>query len=207
MQLMCEEGCSYTYPPLSIARYSFIQLSELEQCRVKNLLKVLTPEHRIQTRVLLFESPKLHPWATALYITVMHGWTTHKFFHANFKNDVFNCGCISMKSCVVMQTRAFYYLLCFGPFPQVSAPIGHRQWVNYTHPLHGQLNISYVGSWSRFIAHRLYVARYLNRVRREFYLGYLEGFSVPVLMWSRLSDHVSCARMTELMNVAGMQCM
>ena len=34
LQLMCE-GCSYTYPPLSIARYPFIQLSELEQCRVK----------------------------------------------------------------------------------------------------------------------------------------------------------------------------
>ena len=34
VQLM-HEGCSYTYPPLSIARYSFIQLSELEQCRVK----------------------------------------------------------------------------------------------------------------------------------------------------------------------------
>ena len=32
LQLMCK-GC--TYPPLSIARYSFIQLSELEQCRVK----------------------------------------------------------------------------------------------------------------------------------------------------------------------------
>ena len=31
------EGCSYTYPSLSIARYSFIQLSELEQCRVKKL--------------------------------------------------------------------------------------------------------------------------------------------------------------------------
>ena len=31
------EGCSYTYPPLSIARYSFIQLSELEQCRVNKL--------------------------------------------------------------------------------------------------------------------------------------------------------------------------
>ena len=29
------EGCSNTYSPLSIARYSFIQLSELEQCRVK----------------------------------------------------------------------------------------------------------------------------------------------------------------------------
>ena len=34
LQLM-REGCSYTYPPLSIARYS--QLSELEQCRVKKL--------------------------------------------------------------------------------------------------------------------------------------------------------------------------
>ena len=27
----------YIYPPLSIVRYSFIQLSELEQCRVKKL--------------------------------------------------------------------------------------------------------------------------------------------------------------------------
>ena len=38
LQLM-REGCSYTYPPLSIARYSFIQLSELEQCRVKQLVQ------------------------------------------------------------------------------------------------------------------------------------------------------------------------
>ena len=37
LQLM-RDGCSYTYPSLSIARYSsFIQLSELEQCRVKKL--------------------------------------------------------------------------------------------------------------------------------------------------------------------------
>ena len=36
LQLM-REGCSYTYPPLSIASYSFIQPSELEQCRVKKL--------------------------------------------------------------------------------------------------------------------------------------------------------------------------
>ena len=33
LQLM-REGCSYTYSPLSIAMYTFIQLSELEQCRV-----------------------------------------------------------------------------------------------------------------------------------------------------------------------------
>ena len=31
------EGCSYTYPPLSIARYSCMQLSELEQFGVKQL--------------------------------------------------------------------------------------------------------------------------------------------------------------------------
>ena len=54
-------GCSYTYPPLSIARYSFIQLSKLEQCRVKNLPKVLTLQNRIRTRVLLVKSPKLYP--------------------------------------------------------------------------------------------------------------------------------------------------
>ena len=36
LQLM-REGCSYTYPPLSIVRHSFMQLSELEQCRVKKL--------------------------------------------------------------------------------------------------------------------------------------------------------------------------
>ena len=36
VQLM-REGCLNTYPPLSTARYPFIQLGELEQCRVKNL--------------------------------------------------------------------------------------------------------------------------------------------------------------------------
>ncbi|KAK2184942.1 hypothetical protein NP493_242g01003 [Ridgeia piscesae] len=36
LQLM-REDCAYTYPPLSIARYSFIQLSELQQCRVNKL--------------------------------------------------------------------------------------------------------------------------------------------------------------------------
>ena len=38
LQLM-REGCSYTYPPLSIASYSFIQLSELEQYKVKKLAR------------------------------------------------------------------------------------------------------------------------------------------------------------------------
>ena len=33
----------------------------------KNLPKVLTMQHRIRTRVLVVESPKLYPWAIALY--------------------------------------------------------------------------------------------------------------------------------------------
>ena len=40
LQLM-REGWLYTYAPLSIARYSFIQLSELEQCKVKKLAQDL----------------------------------------------------------------------------------------------------------------------------------------------------------------------
>ena len=60
LQLM-REGCSYTYPPLSISRYSCTQLSELEQCRVKkNLPKILTLQHRIRTRIFVVESPKLY---------------------------------------------------------------------------------------------------------------------------------------------------
>ena len=60
LQLM-REGCSYTYPPLSIARYSFIQLSELEQCRMKKLAQGFNAAAWIRTRVLVVESPKLYP--------------------------------------------------------------------------------------------------------------------------------------------------
>ena len=49
------------HPPLFIAGYTLIQLSELEQCRMKKLPKVLTPQDRIQTRVLLVATPKLYP--------------------------------------------------------------------------------------------------------------------------------------------------
>ena len=39
LQLMCE-GCSYTYSPLSIAKYSFIEVNELEQYRVVKLAHI-----------------------------------------------------------------------------------------------------------------------------------------------------------------------
>ena len=57
---LMREVCSYKYPALSIARYSCIQLSELVQCTVKKRAQGLTPQHRIQTRVLLVERPKLY---------------------------------------------------------------------------------------------------------------------------------------------------
>ena len=47
LQLM-REGCSYTYPPLSIPSQN-------------NLSKVLTPQYRVRTRVPVVESPKLLP--------------------------------------------------------------------------------------------------------------------------------------------------
>ena len=44
LQLM-REGCSYTYPPLSIVKYSFIQMSEPDQYRVKTVAQGFnTPE-------------------------------------------------------------------------------------------------------------------------------------------------------------------
>ena len=65
------EGCSYTYPPLSIARYSFlfswVNWSNVEW---KKIAQGFNPAARIRTRVLVVESLKLYPWATALYICV-----------------------------------------------------------------------------------------------------------------------------------------
>ena len=46
---------------MSIARYSYIQLSELEQCRMIKHPQDFTLQHKIRTRVLLIESPKLYP--------------------------------------------------------------------------------------------------------------------------------------------------
>ena len=44
--------------------YSWVNWSNVEW---KNVLKVLTPQHRIRTRVHLVESQKFYPWAIALF--------------------------------------------------------------------------------------------------------------------------------------------
>ena len=67
--LLCETSISWCmktiyvheYPPLPIIRYSLIQLSELEQCRMSELAKGSTQQHRFRTRDLSFENPKLLP--------------------------------------------------------------------------------------------------------------------------------------------------
>ena len=58
----------HIYSPLSIARYSFMQLSKLEQCWLKKFAQGFTRQHRIRIWVLVVESPMLYPWATALLL-------------------------------------------------------------------------------------------------------------------------------------------
>ena len=60
------EDCSYTYPPLSIARYSFIQLSERRQKSEKHAQGLNTAAQDLNPGPLSSESEAL-PWATALY--------------------------------------------------------------------------------------------------------------------------------------------
>ena len=87
LQLICED-CSYTYPPLSVARYSITQQSELEQCRVKQLAQgfntaaqdlnsgplsresdALLLSHYVLCRLLRIESEKW--WSTLFNITLV----------------------------------------------------------------------------------------------------------------------------------------
>ena len=51
LQLMHKD---YLHTPLSIARYLFIQLSELEQRRVKKLSQCLTWQHKIHIHTLFY---------------------------------------------------------------------------------------------------------------------------------------------------------
>ena len=54
---------------MSIARYSFILLSELEQYWARKCAQPLTWQHRIKTRVLLVEQSNWRSYTTALRVT------------------------------------------------------------------------------------------------------------------------------------------
>ena len=53
-----------THQPLSIARYSLIQMSELEQSRLKKYSKVLKSLQIFRILLILVERPKLYDWIT-----------------------------------------------------------------------------------------------------------------------------------------------
>ena len=71
LQLM-HEGCSYTHPPLSIARYSFIQLSELEQCRVKKLARGFNTAAQDSNPGSCSRESEALPLSMALYKPIIH---------------------------------------------------------------------------------------------------------------------------------------
>ena len=63
LQLMCE-GYSYTYPPLSVARYSCIQLSELEQRRANKLAQGFNTAAQVSNPDPISRESEALPWAT-----------------------------------------------------------------------------------------------------------------------------------------------
>ena len=80
----------FTYPPLSIARYSFIQLNELEQCRGTKLCKLRNSSKRIQTQVFLFGNV----WLNTMYTNNANTKRKHiscVTTHQNVKQT--GCGC------------------------------------------------------------------------------------------------------------------
>ena len=58
LQLMCAYYFVQRFPLQSLARYSFIKLSEFQQCRVDELAKGVTWQQRVRTQVLLSKNAK-----------------------------------------------------------------------------------------------------------------------------------------------------
>ena len=54
---LVRDDYAFRYPSLSVARYSFIHLSELWQCVKNEIEKIRTSSKIIRTRVLSIESP------------------------------------------------------------------------------------------------------------------------------------------------------
>ena len=72
MPQLVPEDSIHRYTSLSIARYSFTQSRNLEQCKEKQHVECLTQLHRIQTRFLIVETETLAtaPLQVCFYPTV-----------------------------------------------------------------------------------------------------------------------------------------
>ena len=80
MQQLSATTKSLTFPPLSIARYSFIQLSQLKrQWRERKCQIFETVAKRIRTRAHLIASPAFYRWATALVCKCIYIALADKF--------------------------------------------------------------------------------------------------------------------------------
>ena len=78
-QLIHEDYSYKTYSPLSITRYSFIQLNELEQCGVNELVQLQGSPGFVT------ESPKLWPLSDAPLYVSMSLWVLFMNF---LKEDI-----------------------------------------------------------------------------------------------------------------------
>ena len=109
LQLM-HEGCSYTYPLLSIAR---------------NLPKVLTPQHRIQTWVVSVESLKLYPWAIAYFLAY-----TGDALYSNSRDAL--CSNLQQRCPIIMVTPIMFKVcpLCQSLLPDIYFSINIHQVVS-----------------------------------------------------------------------------
>ena len=75
---LCVKTARIDHVPLSTARYSFIQLSELKQHRVKNFTKVWHRSTGFEPRVLLVASLKLYPLSHCALWWTYNGHTMHQ---------------------------------------------------------------------------------------------------------------------------------
>ena len=81
LQLMCE-GCLYNYLPLSIVRYSFIQLNELEQYKVNELAHSFKREQDSNPGPVSLEFEALPVSHCTLHILYTHQTTFRLNLHS-----------------------------------------------------------------------------------------------------------------------------
>ena len=108
MHHLMREGCSYIYLPLSMVRYSFILLSALEQCRVKQSAQDFnTAEEDSKSDPLSRESealPLSHCALLWIYFRSNYNFTKHRLIFIQLSLE-----CRSAKFEVRLQS---YNILC-----------------------------------------------------------------------------------------------
>ena len=106
---------SLTFPPLSIARHSFIQLSQQgRQWRERNCPVFETVAKGIRTRAHLLASPAFYHWATAhhLHMTGRHACNCEVQFKIIV---IYNCS-LCRATCYILHSRLMNALFDYANF-------------------------------------------------------------------------------------------